>query len=55
MNHLTIVPMKPNPDPITAEDSAAERSITVTLGVFVAGFTAGVVAFAAVLAAMPAN
>jgi hypothetical protein len=53
MHHLTIVPMKPNPTPITDRD--AERSITVTLGVFIAGFTAGVVAFAAVLAALPNN
>jgi len=53
MHHLTIVPMKPNPAPIT--DSAAERSITVTLGVFIAGFTAGVVTFAAALAALPTN
>jgi len=38
--------MKPNPAPITDRD--AERSITVTLGVFV-------VAFAAVLALLPTN
>lgn len=46
--------MKPTPQP-TPEETATERSLTIILGAFAVGFTAGVLGLAAVLASLPSN